>query len=79
MYSAGPARLRQLARQHLDEVFLHQDDRRELVVRIQLELLDVIAPRVTVVAAMGAAAYGFSVQSNGMPFTRFSAERQVTS
>ena len=52
---ALPGRLLQLAAQHLDEVRLDEDDRRELVVRAQLELR-VVAARVAVVAAVRAAA-----------------------
>jgi hypothetical protein len=54
---AGPRRAPQFAPQHLDDVGLDQDHRRELVVGIHLELLVVLA-RVAVVAAMGAAAVG---------------------
>ena len=52
---ARPRRPRQLAPQHLDEVGLHEDHRRELVAGAELELR-VVAARVAVVAAVRAAA-----------------------
>ena len=52
---ARPRRLVQLGAEHFDEVRLHEDDRRELVVRAELELR-VVAARVAVVAAVRAAA-----------------------
>jgi hypothetical protein len=52
---ARPRRPIELARQHVHEVLLHQDHRRELIVGIHLEL-HVIAAREAVVAAVRAAA-----------------------
>ena len=52
---ARPRRSVELARQHVDEVRLHQDDRRELVVGVHLEL-HVIAAREAVMAAVRAPA-----------------------
>ena len=63
---ARPRRPIELARQHLDEVALHQNHRRELVVGIHFEL-DVIAAREAVVAAVGAAAVGVERPAEGHP------------
>ena len=54
---ARPGRAIQLALQNLDEVSFHQNDRRELVVGVHLEL-HVVAPRETVMTAVRAAAVG---------------------
>ena len=58
--------------QHLDEVRLHEDDRRELVVRAQLELR-VVAARVAVVAAVRAAAIRIQRPLERHPLDRGSA------
>ena len=52
-----PGGLGQLAPQHLDEVGLHEDDGREVIARIQLEL-GLILAREAVVTAVRAAAIG---------------------
>jgi hypothetical protein len=75
---ARPRRAIQLAREHADDVLLDEDDRRELVARVHLELR-VIAAREAVVAAVRAAAIRVQRPLERHPLHGFSAERQVTS
>ncbi len=54
---AGPRGPRQFTFEHLDEVLLYQNHRREFVVGVHLELA-VIAPRIAIMATVRAAAIG---------------------
>src|SRR5262245_42571164 len=64
-----PRWLRELLPEHRDEVRLHQNDRRELIVCAELEL-PVIAPGIAVVAAVRASTVRIQCPGEGHPLHR---------